>query len=100
MLIREKTAHLMTCPISMGNSHNKPSPCKGVECMAWRSDGYREGDDQFGYCGMASTPLEVVRSAILDVQRELMRRPWPEETPDPKVADPAAPRPKAADPAV
>lgn len=86
MRTEEKNARQLTCPVSMGNSHMKPQLCQGAACMAWRWEQAEPGpddesgnaDERMGYCGMASTPLEVIRTAILETQRELMSPPAPD----------------------
>ena len=65
MLVKEKTAKMVACPLLGARSIN--IGCKGSHCMAWRwatprRNGQAPDDpvDDWGYCGMAGRPVGVI----------------------------------------
>lgn len=65
MLVKEKTAKMVACPLLGTQSIN--IGCKGSHCMAWRwATPRRDGQppenpsDDWGYCGLAGRPVGLI----------------------------------------
>jgi hypothetical protein len=71
MLIEEKTAKDMFCPIAFSKLEigKVPLSCQGSKCMAWR---WPDDHGTAGYCGMAGRP-PAAEKIILRSLSELLR---------------------------
>lgn len=57
----EKDAKYRFCPL-ITTPEGKLRFCQGGQCMMWRWQGEDEGEDQPGFCGLASAPVAASRA--------------------------------------
>lgn len=62
MLVTEKTALTLGCPVALAGNQGNGMLCGGSGCMAWREVETKDG--KRGFCGMAGTPPDVQGALI------------------------------------
>ncbi len=58
----EKDAKFRFCPL-LTTPEGKMRFCVAGQCMMWRWSGEEEGQEAEGFCGLASAPVAVSKSA-------------------------------------